>query len=157
MLNNIRSQRGFTLIEVLIAMFIASGAMMTLGLYGLKTTQYSQLALQRTIATVQINDLIDLMWVNPCNGEYLNQVKQQWDNHWSNTNINHLGLTSEQIAIQQLLFKRSSQLTLLSDDSNVYEIDLQWQNSKINAIQETENITQVFKFKFELPTCNPND
>lgn len=148
------SQRGFTLIEVLIAMFIAAGAMMALGLYGLKTMQYSQLAFQRTIATIQVNDLIDRMWAEPCEPIYLDQVKQQWDQHWSNINTNHLNLTEGQIAIQQLLFERRSEMQYPSDGSNVYEIDLQWKNTKINAIHKQDHVTQVFKFQFELPTCN---
>ena len=63
---DLSQQKGFTLLEALIAMLITGGALLGLGVVHLKSVQQSQLTAQRALVNIQANDLIDRLWADRC-------------------------------------------------------------------------------------------
>lgn len=61
-----RSSKGFTLLEVLIALIVVSIGFVSIAQLQLRSLQYSHASLQRTIAVVQANDLVERMWTGYC-------------------------------------------------------------------------------------------
>lgn len=153
MKNNSPQQQGFALIEVLIAMFIAAGAILVLGVFHLKSVQNSQLAMQRTIATIQANDLIDRVWINRCNSDYVDQVFDDWDSHWSSSDVNHLELEDDQVAMQQLLSKRESSIETINSDMKEYAVSISWVNGKV-SVTNNDELQQIFNYYFKIPPCS---
>src|SRR5690606_1940497 len=104
-------QQGFALLEALIAMFITAGVLLGLGVLHIKSVQQSALTTQRTIASIQANDLIDRMWASVCSLDNstgqpdttkVNAIKTQWQNRWKvedNESDFVEELTSDQIAL----------------------------------------------------------
>lgn len=152
-MHNSSQQQGFALIEVLIAMFIAAGAMLSLGVFHLKSVQNSQLAMQRTVATIQVNDLIDRVWVNRCSNDYINQVFNDWDDHWSSSDVSHLQLDNDQVALQQLLSERESSIDIIDADLKEYAVSISWVNGKVGVADDDE-LQQTFYYYFKLPLCS---
>lgn len=153
MKNNSPQQQGFALIEVLIAMFIAAGAILALGIFHIKSVQNSQLAMQRTIATIQVNDLIDRVWINRCNSDYVDQVFDDWDSHWSSSDVDHLELEDDQVAIQQLLSNRESSIETIDSDMKKYAVNISWVNGKV-SVTDNDELQQNFNYYFQIPPCS---
>lgn len=59
-------QQGFTLFEVLVAMFIATVAVLGLVLLELTILRSAQSSLNYTLATIEANTLADKLWMNLC-------------------------------------------------------------------------------------------
>lgn len=111
MIKNGKSQQGFVLIEALIAMLITAGVLLGLGILHLKSMQQSALTTQRTIATIQANDLIDRMWASVCSlddssGQLMagqvNAIKVQWQNRWKT--VGNVSNFNQNLSAQQKLF-----------------------------------------------------
>jgi len=58
--------RGFSLIEVLIAVFVISVGLLALALLQARALQFSQASYERSVAVVQANDLVERLWVGAC-------------------------------------------------------------------------------------------
>ena len=58
--------RGFTLIEVLVTVVVVSIGMLSIAQLQVRSLQHSHSSLQRTVATVQANDLLERMWSGYC-------------------------------------------------------------------------------------------
>lgn len=57
---------GFTLIEVLVTLVVISIGMLSIAQLQVRSLQHSHSSLQRTVAVVQANDLLERMWSGYC-------------------------------------------------------------------------------------------
>ncbi|WP_273776730.1 type IV pilus modification PilV family protein [Acinetobacter sp. GSS19] len=149
------SQRGFTLLEALIAMFLTAGALLGLGVLHLKSVQQSQLATQRTIANIQANDLIDRMWANLCSlSTQKTTVISSWQNDWNSTTTN--GLSTNQKAMHQMMNGWQGTVTEIDTTRQRFQVVISWTNAKAAWYRDTTNTTanqQSFSYQFTLPKC----
>lgn len=159
------SQQGFALLEALIAMFITAGVLLGLGVLHIKSVQQSALTTQRTIATIQANDLIDRMWASVCSldnstgqpdTDKVNTIKTQWTNRWKVTEnqssfVN--GLTTEQIALHNRMNGWSGNLEIVNATERRYKITIQWENSKAKWYESNPADKESFIYHFSIPKC----
>lgn len=160
------SHQGFALLEALIAMFITAGVLMGLGILHLKSVQQSALTTQRTIATIQANDLIDRMWASVCSIDdsstgqpattKVNAIKTQWENRWIVTgNISSFvdGLTTEQIALHNRMNGWSGNLEIVDATKRRYKITIKWENKKAKWYEANPADKESFIYHFSVPKC----
>lgn len=83
-------ERGFTLIEALVAFLVLSFGALAVTAMQMKSMQSSHAAYQRSMATIAAQDLVERLWVemadNPplCpNGTELTAVADAWHQEWS--------------------------------------------------------------------------
>ena len=163
MIKNGKSQQGFVLIEALIAMLITAGVLLGLGILHLKSMQQSALTTQRTIATIQANDLIDRMWASVCSlddssGQLMagqvNAIKVQWQNRWktvgnvSNFNQN---LSAQQKALHGRMNGWAGDLTIDNTARRRYKITIEWENRKAKWYAVHPEDKETFLYYFSVP------
>tara|TARA_Y100001956_G_C4096788_1_gene175650 strand:- start:190 stop:630 length:441 start_codon:yes stop_codon:yes gene_type:complete len=68
----LRVNAGFSLLEVLVSMFIASIALIGLGVTQLKSLQFANNSFDYTVSLVQAQNAIERMWPNLCNLQHKN-------------------------------------------------------------------------------------
>lgn len=69
---------GFTLIEVLVTLVVISIGMLSIAQLQARALQHSHSSLQRTVAIVQANDLLERMWSGYCSPEFPNTIWADW-------------------------------------------------------------------------------
>ena len=121
----------------------------------IKSVQQSALTTQRTIASIQANDLIDRMWASVCSlddstGQIaegnVSNIKTQWENRWKvtgNTSSFVNGLTTEQIALHNRMNGWSGNLEIVNAAKRRYKITIEWENKKRNGMKLTPQIKKV--------------
>ena len=159
------SQQGFALLEALIAMFITAGVLLGLGVLHIKSVQQSALTTQRTIASIQANDLIDRMWASVCSLDNstgqpdttkVNAIKTQWQNRWKvedNESDFVEELTSDQIALHNRMNGWSGNLEIVDATKRRYKITIQWENSKAKWYEADPATKESFIYYFSVPKC----
>ena len=160
------SQQGFALLEALIAMFITAGVLLGLGVLHIKSVQQSALTTQRTIATIQANDLIDRMWASVCSLDdsttgqpasgKVGNIKTQWENRWKvtgNTSDFVTGLSSNQKALHSRMTAWSGSLTVVDASKRRYQITIEWENSKAKWYEADPATKESFIYHFSIPKC----
>ncbi|PJG44849.1 hypothetical protein XA39_01095 [Acinetobacter tandoii] len=167
-MNKINSQKGFVLFEALIAMFITAGVLLGLGILHLKSMQQSALTTQRTIATIQANDLVDRMWASVCSLDnssgqldqtstgQMSAIKNEWQNRWKVTGNNSVfvqGLTANQKALHSRMNGWSGNLEVENADKRRYKITIEWQNSKAKWYAADPAQKETFIYFFSVPKC----
>jgi Tfp pilus assembly protein PilV len=164
-MNKINAQQGFVLFEALIAMFITAGVLLGLGILHLKSMQQSALTTQRTIATIQANDLIDRMWASVCSLDdssgqvstgQINAMKVQWQNRWKvtgNSSSFVQGLTNNQKALHSRMNGWSGNLEIESATKRRYKITIQWENKKAKWYATNPGDKEEFIYYFSVPKC----
>lgn len=163
-MNKIYPQQGFTLLEALIAMFITAGVLMGLGILHLKSVQQSALTTQRTIASIQANDLIDRMWASVCSldnstGQLdqattgtMRAIETQWQNRWKVTGSSFTP-TSAQKALHSRMTAWSGSLTVVDASKRRYQITIEWENSKAKWYEADPATKERFIYHFSVPKC----
>lgn len=158
------SQHGFALLEALIAMFITAGVLLSLGILHIKSMQQSALTTQRTIATLQANDLIDRMWASVCSldnstGQLdqattgtMQAIEAQWKNRWKLTGSSFTP-TSAQKALHSRMTAWSGSLTVVDASKRRYQITIEWENSKAKWYEATPTNKETFNYYFSVPKC----
>ena len=73
-----RHVNGFTLIEVLVTVVVISIGMLSIAQLQARALQHSHSSLQRTVAVVQANDLLERMWSGYCSPAFPQQIFQDW-------------------------------------------------------------------------------
>jgi Tfp pilus assembly protein PilV len=164
-MNKINSQQGFVLFEALIAMFITAGVLLGLGILHMKSMQQSALTTQRTIATIQANDLTDRMWASVCSLDdnsgqlstgQVNAIKVQWQNRWKVTGNNSgfvQGLTASQKAIHNRMNSWSGDLVIHDEAKRQFEITIKWENRKAKWYDTDPSQKETFVYYFSVPKC----
>lgn len=83
-------QQGITLIEVLITMVVVSIGLLGIAALQLKSMQFSDSSLQRSIAAVQANDLVERLWAGACeldDSSITDAIESDWqDAHEASNN-----------------------------------------------------------------------
>ncbi|MCI0511114.1 type IV pilus assembly protein PilV [Chromohalobacter marismortui] len=77
-----RAQRGFGLIEVLVALTILSIGMLGLAAMQLTSLQFARESLNTTIATIMVRDMNERAWAQQ--GEVCTDLKSQWKDYVAN-------------------------------------------------------------------------
>ncbi|TCB79887.1 hypothetical protein [Acinetobacter sp. ANC 4173] len=164
-MNKINSQQGFILFEALIAMFITAGVLLGLGILHLKSMQQSALTTQRTIATIQANDLTDRMWASVCSlddnsgqvsSTNINALKTEWQNRWKvtgNTSSFVQGLTTNQKALHSRMNGWSGNLEIENATKRRYKITIEWENKKAKWYASDPSEKETFIYYFSVPKC----
>lgn len=71
--------RGFTLLEVLVTLIVISIGLLSIAQLQARALQFSYASLQRTVATVQVNDLVERMWTGICDDDnFPTQIFTDW-------------------------------------------------------------------------------
>lgn len=60
---------GFTLLEVLVTLIVISIGLLSIAQLQARALQFSYASLQRSVAIVQVNDLVERMWTGICDSE----------------------------------------------------------------------------------------
>ncbi|WP_168407654.1 type IV pilus modification PilV family protein [Acinetobacter indicus] len=164
-MNKMNSQQGFALLEALIAMFITAGVLLGLGVLHIKSVQQSALTTQRTIASIQANDLIDRMWASVCSLDNstgqpdttkVNAIKTQWQNRWKvedNESDFVEELTSDQIALHNRMNGWSGNLEIVNAAKRRYKITIEWENKKAKWYEANPADKESFIYHFAVPKC----
>lgn len=168
MINRNPTQQGFALLEALIAMFMTAGVLLGLGMLHLKSMQQSALTTQRTIATIQANDLIDRIWASVCSlDDSSGQLDQstsgqmyamevQWQNRWKvigNTSTFVQGLTANQKALHDRMNGWNGNLEVEDASKRRYKITIEWENKKAKWYEANPADKEVFIYYFSVPKC----
>lgn len=61
-----KQQTGFSLVEVMIAMFVSCVALLALAAGQLKSLQYANNSFQYTVALIQANNAVERVWADAC-------------------------------------------------------------------------------------------
>ncbi|MFV5385345.1 type IV pilus modification PilV family protein [Acinetobacter junii] len=167
-MSKLNTEQGFVLFEALIAMFITAGVLLGLGILHLKSMQQSALTTQRTIATIQANDLIDRMWASVCSLDTagalnqettgpLNAIKVQWQNRWKvtgNTSDFVTGLSNNQKALHSRMNGWVGNLEVVDATKRRYKITIEWQNQKAKWYETDPTTKETFNYFFTVPKCD---
>lgn len=160
-MNKMNSQQGFALFEALIAMFITAGVLLGLGILHMKSMQQSALTTQRTIATIQANDLIDRMWASVCSLDdnsgqvatgQINAIKVQWQNRWKITGSTFTP-SSTQKALHNRMNSWNGNLEIENASKRRYKITIEWENKKAKWYANNPADKETFIYYFSVPKC----
>jgi type IV pilus assembly protein PilV len=77
--------KGFSLLEIMIALLVAAVALLGLGTLQLKTLQAAYSSLDYTIATIHANNLIEGVWTNLCENQASAAVYTSTVQSWRQT------------------------------------------------------------------------
>jgi prepilin-type N-terminal cleavage/methylation domain-containing protein len=157
---DLSQQKGFTLLEALIAMLITGGALLGLGVVHLKSVQQSQLTAQRALVNIQANDLIDRLWADRCvinDTTKQNAIRDRWANNWNPTSTaSNLTYSTSQLAMNQMVTDWGATLTpTVSNNIITYQLVISWKNAKAvwyQGITDTTG-TQSLTYNFSIPKC----
>lgn len=159
------SQQGFALLEALIAMFITAGVLLGLGMLHIKSVQQSALTTQRTIASIQANDLIDRMWASVCSlddsttglptDDTIEPIRDQWQSRWEIADDNDFVeiLTVDQIALHNRMNGWSGNLEIVNAAKRRYKITIEWENKKAKWYEANPADKESFIYHFAVPKC----
>lgn len=64
-----KAEKGFTLFEVLVSMFITGVALLGLALMEVHILKSSQASFNYTVATIRANSFVDAVWADLCNAQ----------------------------------------------------------------------------------------
>lgn len=127
--------RGFLMIEVMVTMIILAVGLLGAAALQARSMQYAYASAQRTIATVQANDLVERMWASACElPDELNTVEEHWQNDW-NTDPRFLSWDG-QIAEPD------------DPDFPVYDITIKWTDGRVGPSAAEQ---QVFSYSASVP------
>ncbi len=116
-----RSSKGFTLLEVLIALIVVSIGFLSIAQLQLRSLQYSHASLQRTIAVVQANDLVERMWTGYCDFSVLATETEGIFDDWREFH-------SAQQAAEGTLPAWEAELD--AGNAPLYELNILWQDRR---------------------------
>jgi len=95
-----KSEKGFTLFEVLVSMFIAGVALLALALMEVHILRSSQSSFNYTVATIRANSFVDTIWSDLCNAQQLTStygtIKTNWISDVSSAGMTAVETTSDQ-------------------------------------------------------------
>lgn len=164
-MQKMNSQQGFALLEALIAMFITAGVLLGLGVLHIKSVQQSALTTQRTIASIQANDLIDRMWASVCSlddsttglptDDTIEPIRDQWQSRWEIADDNDFVeiLTVDQIALHNRMNGWSGNLEIVNAAKRRYKITIEWENKKAKWYEANPADKESFIYHFAVPKC----
>lgn len=105
-------QKGFSLIEVIIALALSSLALLGLAAAQSKSLQYATNSFHYTIALVQANNAVEKFWLDLCE---LQQGRISYDNAYKATFVPLTGYT----------------ITLPNNFTNNFEVNISWVDERV--------------------------
>ncbi len=131
---------GFSLVEVLITMLVISIALLGLGVLQIKAMQYSYASYQRSVATIQANDLVERLWAGMC---ALPASRDTIAAEWVTTNTNSMPSWSGSLGYDA------------TGNIPIYTITVSWQDGKIKYTgTDTSQVSQQFIQKVSIPVID---
>lgn len=127
---NKKSNNGFTLIEVLIALFVSAIALLGLAAGQLKSMQYASNSFHYTVSVIQANNAIERMWNDICE---LEDGRQAFDDAYKAT-----------LAPQLTYY----QITLPNSFNNTFPVRINWvdermSDNSLNQVQATASFPSL--------------
>ncbi|QTQ31008.1 type IV pilus modification protein PilV [Aromatoleum bremense] len=134
-----RGMRGFSLIEVLVTMVVVSVGLLGIAALQAKSLQYAYASHQRSIATVQANDLVERLWASVCAlPDRRDDVYQDWVEHWEADG------------------RLPDWTPSLDYDSAAvpprYIITIDWSDTRIKLANDESDASQSFVYQISIPT-----
>lgn len=140
-----RSQRGFSLIEVLVTMVVVGVGLLGIAALQAKSLQHAYASHQRTLATIQANDLVERLWAGVCAigdghpdaAANRQTIRDEWIATWQH-DIRMPGWSGE----------------LEYDDSAtppLYVITIDWTDDRIRLADEGADAAQIFVYRTAIP------
>ncbi|WP_369335801.1 type IV pilus modification protein PilV [Halomonas sp. ND22Bw] len=139
-------QRGFSLLEALIALLVLSIGLLGVAGMQLKALQGAHAAYQRSIASLAAQDAQERLWaevaaipgVPPCPSDALSNVESLWRTHWSDSDARTVILPG---------FTKS---TIGEDGSECeFTITVSWDEERFSGVVEP------FTYTVRLPETTP--
>ncbi|MCL1139011.1 type IV pilus modification PilV family protein [Shewanella pneumatophori] len=143
-MRQLTKQTGFSLVEVMIAMFVSCVALLALAAGQLKSLQYANNSFQYTVALIQANNAVERVWADACD---LQQGVIAFDQAYIDNTLAP-DITGYSMALIG---------TAANAFNNNFTINVSWTDERINnenqAINDNQiNINAAFP---QLPsTCN---
>jgi type IV pilus assembly protein PilV len=118
-------EKGITLVEMLVTMVVVSFGLVSIAMLQMKSLQYSQTSFNRSLVTIQANDLNERMWAEACNLDTrLDAITEDWQgDHRDSMN----GWEAE-----------------LSESDGIYTATIHWTQGQIDA-------DEAFQYTFSVP------
>ena len=131
-----RRARGFTLIEVLVTLVLISIGMLSIAQLQARALQHSHSSLQRTVAVVQANDLLERMWSGYCSDQFWEAIHIDW-------RAAHTPAAGQEASEPTLLPGRSDSLTWDAINSE-FTLTISWEDAR-SRDNTTPSFTYVFR------------
>lgn len=132
--------KGFTLIEVLITLVVLSIALLGVGILQVKALQYSYASYQRSVATLQADDLVERLWAGMC---ALPASRNTISAEWVTSNTSSLPNWSGSLAYDA------------TGNIPIYTVTVSWQDNKIKYTgTDTSQATQQIVQKTSIPVID---
>lgn len=140
-----RGQRGFSLIEVLVTMVVVGVGLLGIAALQAKSLQHAYASHQRTLATIQANDLVERLWAGVCaihadNADAAgnrNTIRDEWIATWQGDSR----MPGWSGAMQY-------------DDTTtppLYVITIDWTDDRIRLADEQADAAQSFVYRSAIP------
>lgn len=128
--------RGFLMIEVMVTMIILAVGLLGAAALQARSMQYAYVSAQRTIATIQANDLVERLWASSCSlPAGLGAITQLWRNQWQGD----ARFTSwiGEVGVDNTIA-----------NSPVYDITIKWTDRRLGASSSSEH---TFSYSVAVP------
>lgn len=140
-----RRQRGFSLIEVLVTMVVVGVGLLGIAALQAKSLQHAYASHQRTLATIQANDLVERLWASVCAihednadaADNRDTIRDEWIADWQGDN-RMPGWEGE----------------LEYDDTTtppLYTVTINWTDSRIQLADDNADAAQSFVYRSAIP------
>lgn len=140
-----RSQRGFSLIEVLVTMVVVGIGLLGIAALQTKSLQHAYASHQRTLATIQANDLVERLWAGVCS---------IGDSH-PDAAANRETIRDEWIATWQNDARMPGWSGALEYDDSatppLYVVTIDWTDDRIRLADEDADAAQSFVYRTAIP------
>lgn len=127
-----RTQCGFTLIEVLVAVLVLSIGMLGLAAMQLNGLQSAHLSYQRTLATASAKDAVDRLWVKlwelPDSCPDPADVTGEWHEAWEDLLVD---------------MEAASDIEAASSGSCEYTVTVVWQDTRFSSEDDPSRLVYV--------------
>lgn len=135
-----RRSRGFSMIEALVAMVVISVGLLGVAALQAKSLQFTRASYQRSLATLQANDLVERLWAGACAlPTARDSIRDEWRAAYGSSLpgwVGELGYDSTAVPPR-------------------YTITIQWTDPRIkHTSADTSQATQVFTHAVGIPALS---
>ena len=141
LLVNSNLEKGFTLFEVVVSMFIVGVALLGLIKLEIKILQSSTSSFDYTVSTIQANNYIDAIWIDLCkvqnglDGKYAT-IKSEW-------------------VTELATFNKQTEISPSGSAFNKYQtVTVKWSDSRFNDSLSNQEVNVFAHFPIFPSTCH---